>query len=124
MRNDQQALAEIYTRIITESNGNKVIKGDVYLLRMHLNELPDWLADVDEVTGNFLCGNNRLKTLKGSPKKVKGAFDCEQNQLVSLEGAPTTVGGSFYCSKNKLTTLVGGPTATYSYYCSNNRFGI
>jgi len=63
VRNDQQALAEIYSRIITESSGRKVIRGDVNLMWMYLSELPDWLADVDEVTGNFHCSGNRLKTL-------------------------------------------------------------
>jgi len=52
MRNDQKALADIYSRIITESNGRKVIEGGVDLNGLYLKELPEWLSDV-EVKGSF-----------------------------------------------------------------------
>ena len=99
MRNDQKALADIYSRIITESSGRKVIEGDVDLRSLYLKELPEWLSDV-EVEGNFRCDNNRLTTLTGGPKTVGGNFRCDNNRLTTLASAPKTVGGDFYCHNN------------------------
>ena len=120
MRNDQKALADIYTRIITESTGRKVIKGHVNLDNLFLTVLPEWLSDV-EVEGGFSCHNNKLTTLQGAPKTVGGVFYCYNNKLTTLQGAPKTVEGSFSCSGNKLTTLQGGPkTVRGDFYCKNN----
>jgi len=79
MRSDQKALADIYYRIITESNGRKVIEGDVDLSSLYLKELPEWLSDV-EVKGSFFCDENKLTTLAGAPKTVGGGFWCEYNK--------------------------------------------
>ncbi len=120
MRNDQKALADIYSRIITESNGRKVIKGSVDLDDLYLKELPDWLSDV-EVRGSFYCSNNRLTTLAGGPKTVRGDFYCNGNKLTTLKGGPTTVGDGFWCYDNRLTTLAGAPkTVGDTFYCANN----
>ena len=121
MRSDQKALADIYTRIITESNGRKVIKGDVDLNNLYLKELPEWLSDV-EVEGSFSCSFNKLTTLQGGPKTVRGGFYCDGNKLTTLQGAPKTVRGSFSCSDNKLTTLQGAPeTIEGSFFCYDNK---
>ena len=122
MRNDQKALADIYTRIITESNGRKVIKGNVYLNGLYLKALPEWLSDV-EIEGNFFCHNNKLTTLQGAPKTVRGNFFCHNNKLTTLAGAPNTVGGGFSCVNNKLTTLQGAPKTVEggSFYCDGNK---
>ena len=120
MRNDQKALADIYTRIITESNGRKVIKGDVDLSDLYLKELPEWLSDV-EIEGSFFCGNNKLTTLAGAPKTVGGNFFCHNNKLTTLQGAPETVRGIFSCYDNNLTTLQGAPkTVGVDFFCANN----
>jgi len=120
MRNDQKSLSDIYSRIITESSGRKVIKGSVDLDDLYLEELPEWLSNV-EVEGNFYCYNNRLTTLQGAPKTVGGDFYCDNNKLTTLKGGPKTVGVSFYCNNNKLTTLAGGPeTVEGNFWCSNN----
>ena len=120
MRNDQKALAEIYSQIITESNGRKIIEGPVDLRFLNLTELPEWLADV-EVGGKFSCSFNRLTTLKGAPKSVGGGFYCMRNRLTTLQGGPKTVGGSFYCGGNRLTTLKGAPeTVGGGFSCANN----
>ena len=120
MRNDQQALADIYSRIITESSGRKVIEGDVDLKNLYLKELPEWLIDV-EVEGNFYCHRNRLTSLQGGPKTVGGSFSCDFNRLTSLQGAPETVGDTFSCSSNKLTTLQGAPKIVEGYFvCRDN----
>jgi len=121
MRNDQQALADIYSRIITESSGRKVIRGDVDLERLHLRELPGWLADV-EVEGNFICFHNYLTTLKGCPKSVGENFFCDFNRLTSLQYGPKTVGGDYYCDHNRLITLKGAPKVIEDgFFCENNR---
>ena len=99
MRNDQKALADIYTRIITESTGRKVIKGHVNLDNLFLTVLPEWLSDV-EVEGSFSCYDNKLTTLQGGPKTVGGGFYCYDNKLTTLQGAPKTVGGGFSCHDN------------------------
>ena len=99
MRNDQKALADIYTRIITESNGRKVIKGHVNLDNLFLTVLPEWLSDV-EVEGGFSCHNNKLTTLQGAPETVGGGFYCDNNKLTTLQGAPKTVRGDFYPANN------------------------
>jgi hypothetical protein len=120
MRRDQKALADIYSRIITESSGRKVIRGSVDLTDLYLKELPEWLADV-EVDGGFFCNCNRLISLAGAPKTVEGDFQCDHNRLLSLEGSPETVGGHFYCNNNRLTSLQGAPKIVEGYFvCSDN----
>ena len=73
-----------------------------------LTELPSWVSKC-EVAANFDCSNNKLTSLKGSPKSVGGNFDCSHNKLTSVVGAPTTIGGDFDCSYNKLKSMKGGP---------------
>ena len=120
MQKDLKALSELYSRIIVESNGRKVIRGRVVLTGLYLNELPKWLADV-EVTGDFNCGDNLLTSLKNAPKKVGGDFYCPYNRLTSLQGAPESVGGDFFCAKNKLTSLQGAPEIIGGdFYCYGN----
>jgi len=48
-----------------------------------------------KVRGDFLCYNNKLKTLDGSPREVGLDFQCYDNPLISLEGAPLKVGDRF-----------------------------
>jgi len=120
MRNDQKALSDIYSRIITESNGRKVIEGSVDLNSLYLKELPEWLSNV-EVEGNFWCNYNKLTTLQGAPETVRGTFSCSKNKLTTLAGAPKTVGGGFWCNYNKLTTLAGAPkTVGGNFWCHDN----
>jgi len=121
MRSDQKALSDIYSRIITESSGRKVIEGDVRLNDLHLKELPEWLSDV-EIKGGFYCHNNNLTTLASAPKTVGYNFSCHDNKLTTLAGGPKTVRGSFRCYNNKLTTLADGPkTVGGNFRCDNNR---
>ncbi len=73
-----------------------------------------------EVTGGFICSENQIASLKGSPQKV-GWFDCSGNGLTSLEGAPQKIKGDFYCSYNQLTFLEGAPEVVVGnfYYLGN-----
>ena len=86
-----------------------IIKGDIDLDWMGLEELPD-LSNVI-VKGNFDCGNNYITSLKGAPKEVGGDFDCSHCwNLTSLKGAPKEVGGDFNCFGCKnITSLKGAP---------------
>ena len=86
----------------------KIIEGDVDLMDLYLEELPEFLDGV-EVTGNFDCSRNNLTSLKNAPAKVGACFDCSANKLRSLEGAPKIVGRTFFCERNRLQTLEGAP---------------
>jgi len=142
MHQDLKVLSEIYSRVITEKKGRKVIEGDVNLSKLHLKELPAWLASV-EVIGNFNCSHNYLQTLAGSPKRVKGKFNCSFNKLQTLVGGPVEVlddyhcfenrlenlqgapkkfhhEGDFFCYSNRLTSLVGAPRVVLNFACDNN----
>lgn len=113
MRNDQKALADIYSRIITESNGRKVVDGDVNLNYLCLRKLPEWLADVT-INGDLYLTNNHLLTLENCPQHITGSFLCTGNYLRNLIGGPVSVGtearyGVYSCTNNKLTSLAGAP---------------
>lgn len=96
-----------------------VVSGNLDLSNIGLTALPD-LSGV-EVLGNFVCKNNRLKNLVGSPKLVEGSFDCSYNHLFSLEGVPQKIGGSFSCISNHLKNLEQGPEFVGgSYACFYN----
>ena len=68
-----------------------------------------FIVNFGKVTGNFICSDLGLKSLKGAPQTVGESFDCSINQLTSLEGAPQKVGKNFDCSINQLTSLEGAP---------------
>lgn len=73
-----------------------------------------------EVTGSFVCSNNNLTSLIGSPKIVGESFLCHHNKLTSLEGSPESV-REFNCSHNKLTNLKGiSKDIKRSISCENN----
>lgn len=81
----KQKIVEIFKR-----SKNGTIQGDIDLANLALKELPDFSSLA--VEGNFDCSNNRLASLKGSPKTVTGKFAYSNNQLLSLEDAPFLVG--------------------------------
>ena len=86
------------------------VNGDVSLGYIGLTELP---LTFNRVTGFFICSNNQLTSLKGSPRWVGSYFDCGYNDLTSLEFSPDYVGTWFSCRKNNLTdnycdTEIGG----------------
>jgi hypothetical protein len=73
------------------------------------------------VTRDFLCNSNKLTSLKGAPQKVGGRFNCKYNLLTSLAGAPQDVGNAFYCGNNNLTSLKGTPQEVRgSFWCQYN----
>ena len=97
-------------------------KGDLNLSELGLTELPEILNDIS-VDGDFMCGYNKLTSLKNSPKHVNGSFYCYGNKLTSLKGAPEYVGGNFYCNGNKLESLEGAPKIVDGdFNCINNPY--
>jgi hypothetical protein len=99
-------------------DGSIDVNGDVDLSYEVLTELP---LVFNKVTGYFNCSNNRLTSLKGSPRWIGGHFSCRYNRLSSLEFSPEYVGGDFECYGNDLTNLVGSPKEVVgSFYCSDN----
>ena len=76
-----------------------------------------------EVGGDFLCSYNKLTSLEGAPQEIRGNFVCYGNSLTSLKGAPQKVSGSFYCTNNKLTSLEGAPQEVGGeLFCDQNEF--
>ena len=121
----------------------KYIEGDVYLARLYLTALPEFLSGV-EIRGDFDCNNNLLTSLKNCPTDIKGEFicsfnkqlkslvhgptyvdtnyDCSSCALVSLSGAPTRAEGMFDCSSNQLKTLDHAPSFVGGgFFCNNNQ---
>ena len=98
------------------------IDGNLDCRFLGLTSLPAWFQSIKEVTGSFLCVNNKLTSLEGGPQTVGGWFYCYSNKLTSLEGGPQTIGRSFNCSDNRLTSLEGSPqTVGGWFYCSDNQ---
>ena len=93
--------------------------GNLFISRKSLTSL---LGCPEHLTGNFICSDNKLKTLNHGPEKVDGAYACHYNQLTDLVGCASYIGGDFKCHNNKLKSLVGGPqTVTGEYTCGWNK---
>lgn len=86
------------------------------------NQLRSLEGAPQTVEGNFLCSHNKLKSLKGAPKKVGMNFVCSNNELKTLKGAPQTIGRSFACSANELESLEGAPKKVDgNFFCGGNQ---
>jgi len=72
---------------------------------LSLKDIPYSIA-IDVCTGYYDIGNNRLTSLKNSPKKVD-CFNCSNNNLTSLIGGPKFVKDVYRCEYNQLTSLDG-----------------
>jgi hypothetical protein len=64
--------------------------------------------------------NKKLKVIPIQFGLVYGSFNCNENKLRTLKGSPKEVYGNFFCSDNKLRTLIGGPKKVIRYYCYRN----
>ncbi len=80
------------------------------------------------VTGEFVCSDKGVVSLKGSPHTVLGNFYCQNSQigskptLTSLQGGPRIVHGGFSCMHNLLTNLVGAPEQVGEWFaCDSNK---
>jgi len=65
------------------------VRGDFDCSDINLDDLKG--LRFGNVSGDFFCENNHLKTLDGSPRKIGGSFWFQRNPLISLEGAPLEV---------------------------------
>ena len=99
------------------SDGLVDVNGNVDLDDKGLTKIP---LKFGYVSGYFLCSDNQLTSLEGSPERVGGNFDCDNNQLTSLEGCPRSVGRNFNCFSNQLTSLEGPRYIEGKFYCSDN----
>jgi hypothetical protein len=106
-------------------------------------EIWEFPIQFNVITGHFTCNHIKLRTLKGSPRRISSYFSCFYNDITSLEGGPLEVRWSydcshnnlkslehspkylpegFDCSSNNLNTLVGGPKEVGNkFFCNNNK---
>ena len=102
---------------VINPDGSISVNGNVSLSHLYLEKMPLKFKDV---SGYFICYNNKLTSLEGCPETVGCYFNCYNNKLTSLEGCPKSVGDGFYCHNNRLTSLEGCPDAR-TIYCTNNQ---
>ena len=68
-----------------------------------MKEIP---VKFSKISGNFFCSNNKLTSLKDSPKLVNGDFRCHNNKLTSLQGGPEKIDGNFTCNNKECTEKI------------------
>lgn len=106
-------------KLVTAETRNETWNTDFYCGDEKLTTL---VGAPKKVIGNFNCEYNKLTSLEGGPKEVDSMFLCSYNTLTSLKGAPRKVGKDFICVNSKLTSLEGIPSYIGGYFdCSNNR---
>ena len=90
------------------------VDNDVDLDSRQLYKLP---LKFGKVSGYFVCDNNLLSSLDGSPREIGSTgFGCGNNVIKTLVGGPLIVKGIYYCHDNELTDVVGFP----EHYTDNN----
>ena len=82
------------------------VNGSVDINEKNLEYIP---VQFIEVKGDFDCGYNELKSLKGCPQEVQGNFCANSNKLENLEYSPQKGVKDFNCSDNLLKSLKGCP---------------
>lgn len=79
------------------------------------------LKGAPKKVGMFTCSWCRnLHSLEGGPVEVEGGYDCSQCDLKNLKGAPKKIGGHFDCSMNRdLTSIADAPdTCEMGFNCN------
>lgn len=99
------------------SDGSIDVDGNVDLTVSSLTELP---LTFNYVSGYFICSNNYLTSLKGSPRIISHYFSCTNNNITSLIEGPDRVGGFYYCNNNNLESLIGSPKTNERFECFGN----
>lgn len=70
--------------------------------------LSDFLGfSFGNISGDFRCEHNNLKSLEGGPITVKGTYNCSENLIEDLKYAPQWVEGEFDCRDNEITSFEG-----------------
>ncbi len=111
----EQKLTEWGVKYKKKNDGTIIVR-ELDISGKKLTRLPD-LSNVI-VRGDFICQNNQLTSLVGSPKSIGRGFYCDCNKLTSLIGGPQTVAGYMLCNSNPLTSLAGAPQ-TFARLSSN-----
>ena len=91
---------------IINQDGSIDVDANVFIQNRNLKKFP---LKFGKVNGYFNCEDNRLISLKGSPKEVYGFFSCSENELNTLLDGPLKVGGDYWCYSNPLTDVYGFP---------------
>jgi len=101
------------------STGKVDVNGDFNCSHQRLTDFKG--VEFGEISGEFRCTGNNLKSLEGSPVKVNGTMSVRDNVIESLVGSPEYVGGDFNCSDNKLETMEGAPRKIEGdFNCADN----
>lgn len=92
---------------------------DVRIDNKQLKEIP---VQFKLVSGDFICSNNELTSLRGCPEEIYRGFCCANNKLVNLVGGPFTVGDFYDCRHNSLENLEGAPDFVgENFNCEGNQ---
>ena len=102
-------------------DGSIDVDGNVDLYNKGFVELP---LTFNKVTGYFLCDDNDLTSLKGSPRWIGGYCDCRYNRLTSLEFSPDYVGSYFSCRCEYLTNNYCESEIGGKFYTSLKQDGL
>jgi hypothetical protein len=113
---------------INDTDGTVDVRWSVNISSLSLETIP---ITFNNVKNSFICSDNKLISLKGSPNRIGGHFNCDRNKLTTLIGGtkilktPTrfTTRSVYSCDKNKLTSLEGGPNEfpdDFDFYCMDN----
>ena len=78
------------------------VVGNVILYLVYMEQLP---IQFGHVKGDFILGENGLKTLKGVPHKVGGDFICGGNMINDLDYFPKEIGFRIMLLNNKLESF-------------------
>jgi hypothetical protein len=77
------------------------VNDNVILYLYKINELPVQFGDVK---GDFILGENNLKTLKGVPHSVGGDFICGGNDIRDLDYFPKNINSRIILLNNQLNS--------------------
>ena len=77
------------------------VDDNVILYLCQMNELP---IQFGYVTGDFILGENHLKTLEGVPSKVGGDFICGGNDIRDLDYFPKDIDARIILLNNPLVS--------------------
>jgi hypothetical protein len=80
---------------------------------------PREVAAIDTAGEGFYCWRNNLVNLDGGPEIVGGTYDCGDNKITSLSGCPKKV-GMFNCSSNMLINFEDAPEQLTEFFGHNN----
>lgn len=129
LKTKQQIIEWLDNHFIEEYIINKDLTVDVdmnvMLMHYKLKEIP---IQFGTINGSFVCNNNSLTSLKGSPYHINGSFIFNCNDIDSFQYAPKFVRDEFSCQHNPIKNLDTFKTELlgpfYHAYTKNKTFPI